>query len=1848
MLLLLSALLEAQTIKFTEVAFQLGVPGNTIRKPSGKVVSYLGHGVAMADINNDGVPDIYISNAVRYANKLPETLYVSKNGQYVEEDKARGIDDPYGWTGSHGICFFDYDNDGDYDLYNATTDDRNRLYRNDGNGYFTDVTDAARLPLIRVVYPPFDSQPYGYGTRGVIAFDADNDGYLDLLAVNWGPAENRYDSTKIIVIPPQPNEFYRNNGNGTFTPVDNGLTLPANHSYMGTQGVVAADVDNDGDMDVLIVHRNYTAKTESGEIIAGFNEDYQIPNQLMINDGTGRFTDETKKRNLFDIYNDANGATFADYDNDGDLDLFVPPKKKNNNLRVFRNNGRGIFSDVTNQLKIEQWGFSTFIFDVDNDGDLDIIAPKTESITNLYLNNGNGTFALKTGTGLEIYNKDPRGGAVGDIDGDGDLDLYIADANKVAVENGGNRLFRNDLVSTNRWLRIVGRGPRGDLGGFGTKIWVFEKGYCGDMSRLVGYRQIMNAYGYLCQDDPVQHFGIGQRDSVDVQVRLLDGTTLKMLSAPAKTQLFFSRPSQVTAVEGDPQNAPAGSELPQPLQVQVHDRFGNPVYGAKVIFSSNDPAAQFLPSATVYTQRDGTASVRYRVGSAGQFIVTASIEEEPANRATFTITGTPSMTIQMSKLSGDGQTGYTGQLLPQPLRVLLMRQNGNPASGVTVNFSTVSGQATFEPAAAVASGADGIASVNVRLGNTEGEVVIHAEVENALNSPLVFRAQAQALTLALTKVAGDGQSAVVGTTLPLELEVRTTYIQGGPAPNVPVNFIVNSGGGNINGLSGVTVLSDAQGSAKVRWTLGTTAGTQNVTASAGGLSVQFTAQALADRPYRLSEISGSGQTLVPGQPFAVPFVVSVNDRFNNPNEGVQVIFRVTRGTGHVGGMTEKVVVTDAAGRASVIWTPDPYQGAPNELQAICTPSGEPVQNSPLVWSYPAADISAALSTVTATSPVWADGEDRSEVTVTLRNSQNQPAGPGYTVQISVSGSDNQVTYVNEKSDDQSVVRAYVTSTTPGSKTVTAKVLGANVTASSQPVIEFLNAQQVPDRLILLSGNGQSGVVNQPLAQPFVIKAVDIAGLPMRRYDVTFTVTAGDGHFDGRSSVTVRTAADGLASALLTLGRTAGVRTYVRVTATGMSNSPMVLYADNRAAEPQKLVIATGDQQVGSPNAVLPVPLTVRVTDLFDNPVSGVHVTFKVNSGSCTLDGLQQKVVATDEQGKAQVYARLGAVGRSIVEARTDFAVVAFSLTAIDNRPVPDRQKSTLVCTSPVPADGLSRSSVVVTLLDQKGNPVPGRGVRIEAIGEAVTVTQADSLSDLQGRVRGYLTSTVPGVKLVLAYLTEDNSLLEQRGLVEFRQGQPLMALLAGDGQSGVVGRPLPEPLRVRVSSDGFPLFGRAVQFIVLSGGGTFGSRESVTIDTDTLGIAAAEFIPGTLAGLNRVKAALVGTEQNVIFTVHGRPDEATQLSRDAGEGQSAGLRATLPQKLRVTARDRYNNPAPQTPITFEAVDGGAIITPQPVLSDSLGKAEAVVALGEREGRYTFKASLPNGTAVLFTATAVNTNRAPVIVSYRPLETTLSFSYGERLQFEILEVMDPDGDSISYEWNLNGRRVGDRSSLAVYMNPSFPETNVVRCRVSDGLASIEITWTLTLRTGVQVTAFSAQPVTGKGVELYWQASGKALFDLLRIREGGREQRLNSQPLRSTDGAFRFIDTEPLPPGRYTYCLRTIEGDRTYEAGRVTVTVAVPEEFSLLPNFPNPFNPTTTIAFNLPAGGHAAVVIYDNTGRRVRCLFDDDLPAGTHRLTWDARNDEGEAVASGLYFVTITFDGRSLSRKLTLLK
>ena len=421
------------------------------------MVETMGSGGGFIDYDNDGDLDIVLVNGAplpgyRGTARPSDALFRNDgSGSYTDVTAGSGIEDnAYGM----GLCAGDYDNDGFTDLY-ITNFGPDALLRNAGDGHFADVTRASGT-----------GDPYW--STSCAFLDHDGDGDLDLYVANYvsfRPDDNKYcgDYAAGIraychpnVYKGEPDSFFRNEGDGTFTEAS-AVTGLVNGGGNGL-GVATGDYDNDGDVDIYIAND-------------------KTPNVLYRNDG-GRFTDVTLQAGVgYSLEGTAQagmGTDFGDYDGDGDLDIVVTNLDfEYNNL--YRNDPGGVFSDVafpsgTGAVSLPFVGFGADFFDANNDGRMDLAIANGHILDNapyfndattyaqrafLFLGAGNGRMdevGLKAGLGEPIVG---RGLSSGDIDGDGDLDMLMTEC------GGRPRLLRNEMAAAAAasWvvLRLVGR-----------------------------------------------------------------------------------------------------------------------------------------------------------------------------------------------------------------------------------------------------------------------------------------------------------------------------------------------------------------------------------------------------------------------------------------------------------------------------------------------------------------------------------------------------------------------------------------------------------------------------------------------------------------------------------------------------------------------------------------------------------------------------------------------------------------------------------------------------------------------------------------------------------------------------------------------------------------------------------------------------------------------------------------------------------------------------------------------------------------------------------------------------------------------------------------------------------------------------------------------------------------------------------------------------------------------------------------------------------------------------------------------------------------------------------------------
>ncbi len=472
-------------------------------------------GMATFDYDNDGDIDIYFPNGapLRGAPASPaptHALYRNDgNWKFTDVSKAAGV----ALTAyTLGIAVGDYDNDGFEDIF-LDNFGPNVLLRNNGDGTFTDVTAKAGVAL----GPHLGA--------GACFLDMDGDGDLDLFAARYVDFtyENhriaRFNGHPAYVGPmdyqPTASNLYRNNGDGTFTDVSVASGIA---SAKGTgMGMVCADIDKDGDTDILV-----------GNDVAG--------NFLWVNDGTGKFEERGLASGLAYDFGGTPQATMGiecgDFDNDSWLDFYATSYQQET-ATLYRNLRDGTFEDVTRTtgagegtLTPVTWGCA--LVDLENDGDRDILVAtghlhdNVEFFDNvaayearnvLLMNTGKGQFVNvsdRCGDGLRVV-RSSRGIACDDLDNDGDVDVVVLNSRR------GPTVLRNDSPRGNHWLQIELRGVKTNRDGIGAQVTVVA----GDLTLL---DEVHSGRGYQSHHGTRLQFGLGARDRVDrVEVKWIGG-----------------------------------------------------------------------------------------------------------------------------------------------------------------------------------------------------------------------------------------------------------------------------------------------------------------------------------------------------------------------------------------------------------------------------------------------------------------------------------------------------------------------------------------------------------------------------------------------------------------------------------------------------------------------------------------------------------------------------------------------------------------------------------------------------------------------------------------------------------------------------------------------------------------------------------------------------------------------------------------------------------------------------------------------------------------------------------------------------------------------------------------------------------------------------------------------------------------------------------------------------------------------------------------------------------------------------------------------------------------------------
>jgi enediyne biosynthesis protein E4 len=499
---------ETATIRFENRQKQSGVDfvlaNGTI--PDKPIVDSVLGGVGLLDYDNDGYLDIYFTNGARipslakdgpaFYNRL---FHNNHDGTFTDVTERAGVQ---GAGYSMGVASADYDNDGWADLY-VTGVNRNILYHNNHDGTFSDVTARAGVSGAS----SDGRKPWSVSAAWI---DYDNDGLLDLFVTNYvdwtpgnskvcGPAGRRL-SCAPSLYKGEYNILYHNNGDGTFTDVS-AATGIASEVGKG-MGVAIGDYDGDGWMDIFVANdneRNFLFRNEAGKHFQEVGVESSVA-----------YTDDGVPLSSM-------GVDFRDWDNAGRPGLFVT-SLGGETFPLYHNEGDGFFSMDTfkagigfSSFKMSGWGAG--IFDFDNDGFKDLFSANSHVSENadldpqqhyrqpnaVFRNQRNGTFldaSEQAGPAMQVPAAH-RGCAFGDLDNDGRIDVVVS-----AID-GPAELLYNTSTGSNHWILIQTIGVKSNHDGIGTRIKLTGQ------SGLTQFNHVTTAGSYASSSDRRVHFGLG-------------------------------------------------------------------------------------------------------------------------------------------------------------------------------------------------------------------------------------------------------------------------------------------------------------------------------------------------------------------------------------------------------------------------------------------------------------------------------------------------------------------------------------------------------------------------------------------------------------------------------------------------------------------------------------------------------------------------------------------------------------------------------------------------------------------------------------------------------------------------------------------------------------------------------------------------------------------------------------------------------------------------------------------------------------------------------------------------------------------------------------------------------------------------------------------------------------------------------------------------------------------------------------------------------------------------------------------------------------------------------------------
>ena len=892
--------------------------------------------------------------------------------------------------------------------------------------------------------------------------------------------------------------------------------------------------------------------------------------------------------------------------------------------------------------------------------------------------------------------------------------------------------------------------------------------------------------------------------------------------------------------------------------------------------------------------------------------------------AVFNLTNVGGAAATISEFSGNQQSGAAGQQLGAPLVVEVRDINDNLRISSPVQFMVYKGGGTLEVTEPVLTGVDGRASINWTLGNQTAQQVVHAIVDGLSGSPVIFSANATSgIGSSLRIVSGNNQSGKVGDDLPNKLVVQVNDNSNQAVPNYPVSYFVRSGRGSTtkNGMLENTgfeggIESIDQGDFASGWTAWTN-DTQESFSIVPGELTNTKAQRLAPRVNKVANFYSAIKA--------------------NPLSGAKVQVQV------------KYKSESTAGPALEVRIRNQEDGAIEKQFPLSSTGG--------MWKNELIDIE------------WDLPNSTKELVLSVAGGQVVDVD---AVNIAfLTDADGKLETIWSLGDSAMVQEIDAIAFRDGAPFDGST---AKFTATANP--------GAPDKLVYVDGNEQLGTAGQVLPTPLQLKVVDRLGNGIPNHSVTFEVKQGSATIEGGlKSIAKNTGPDGIASVQLTLGLQIGEANVVTAQASH-NGSPLPGSPFNFTSEsalPTSLVKSGGGGQSGSATHPLNNQLRVLVQDAQDRAIQGYDVAMEVTQGGGTINGervisgktgptgemIVTYVLGPEPGAVNKVKASVFANGKHIFGSPLEFVVQAASLSNFEL------------------AGGNDQTGTVGTKLSQalKARVVDTANKGIKNWPVTFTVKSGNSKiddavgpitknTDENGVASVALTlGNEPGVNnnIIEAAASFNDSPIPNSPITfqaSANVGSPVaLRIDSGDKQRGVVGLPVPLPLKVQVVDVlGNGIAGHEVTFEVKTGGGHIGNSKTLkNIITNEQGFASVTHTVGNIAGEdnNVVEArAFSGATplggSPALFKSSATNSSARHLLYVSGGAVSGSAGTPLPGQLTVKVTDDSpeKNPVPDHPIIFKVTRGGGKLTVNEntdteivATSDSEGLARVVWTLG---------------------------------------------------------------------------------------------------------------------------------------------------------------------------------------------------------------------------------------------------------------------------------------------------------------